>query len=224
MVTRTSAGAHDHDEGRLDVRRTPTRANRFETPRGCENARAGLFPERDGHHVEVDAFPSPPLAVDERGNALVSFIPGAEDQPPRDAPLPLALVALWHGDRVLMAFNRFRRNWELPGGRIDPGETPRQAAARELLEETRHAPQGQLRFVGFARFALAPGRRAEYGALFTGHGTDASRSFHPGDEIAAIRWWKLREPLPGRLQPLDAHLAELSRNAPSTTRHGTAGS
>ncbi|MFI8305289.1 NUDIX hydrolase [Streptomyces sp. NPDC085927] len=166
---------------------------------------------------------SPPLVVDDRGNALVSFVPGTEGKPPGDAPLPLALVALWHGNRVLMAFNRFRQVWELPGGQIDPGETPRRAAARELSEETGHVPDGRLRFVGFARFTLAPDQRVEYGALFTGRAAAVSQVLHVNDEIAAIRWWDRREPLPGRLQPLDAHLAELSRNTPTGTRHGTAG-
>jgi 8-oxo-dGTP pyrophosphatase MutT (NUDIX family) len=153
-----------------------------------------------------------PLAVDDRGNALVSFVRETEDEPPRDAPLPLALVALWHSNHVLMAFNRFRHAWELPGGQIDSGETPRQAAERELLEETNHAPIGGLCFVGFARFALVPDGRAEYGALFTGHAADVSQPFQPNDEIAAIRWWDTREPLPKQLQPLDAYLAKLSRS------------
>ncbi|MFD3735917.1 NUDIX hydrolase [Streptomyces sp. NPDC058632] len=168
------------------------------------------------------ASQSPPLAVDDRGNALVSFALGAEDKPPGDAPLPVALVALWHGHRVLMVFNRFRQTWELPGGQIDPGETPRQAAARELLEETNHVPDGQFCFVGFASFTLAPDQRAEYGALFTGRAADVSQLFQPNDEVEAIRWWDLGEPLPGRLQPLDAYLAELSRNTQPSSRHGTA--
>ncbi len=165
----------------------------------------------------------PPLAVDDHGNALISFLPGAEDKPPGDAPLPLALVALWRGDRVLMAFNRFRQAWELPGGQIDPGETSRQAAARELLEETGHVAEGELCFVGFASFTLGPDRRAEYGALFTGQAADTTQCFTANDEIAATRWWDLRESLPGRIQPLDAHLAELSRHTPPITRQGTAG-
>ncbi|MFD0685499.1 NUDIX hydrolase [Actinomadura fibrosa] len=162
-----------------------------------------------GNDVGVTPHP-PPLALDDRGNALVSFAPGAEDEPPGDAPMGVALAAMWNGDRLLLVFNRFRQCWELPGGVIDPGETPRQAAARELVEETGHAPAGRLRFVGFARFTLAPDQRTEHGALFTGHAEDVSRSFRPNDEIAAIRWWNRREPPPERLHPLDAYLADLS--------------
>lgn len=36
---------------------------------------------------------------------------------------------------VVLVLNRYRKVWELPGGLIDPGETPRAAAERELAEE-----------------------------------------------------------------------------------------
>ncbi|MEU9930057.1 NUDIX hydrolase [Streptomyces anulatus] len=66
----------------------------------------------------------------------MSFVSGSEGEPPHDAPLSAALVALWQADRVLMVFDRHRQSWELPGGKIEDGESPRRAAMRELTEET----------------------------------------------------------------------------------------
>ncbi|WP_301184525.1 NUDIX hydrolase [Streptomyces sp. NL15-2K] len=160
----------------------------------------------------------PPLAVDDRGNALVSFARRAEGAPPCDAPLTAALVAIWHADRVLMVFDRFRQGWELPGGRVEKGESPRQAATRELLEESGQEPDGPLRFIGYAGFVLAPDQRAEYAALFAGRTTDI-REFQDNEEIEAIRWWNLREAIPGRVQRLDAYLAGLTRESGSCLSH-----
>ncbi|MDG9715491.1 NUDIX hydrolase [Streptomyces sp. DH24] len=156
-------------------------------------------------------FHPPPLEVDGRGNALVAFLRGDEGAAPRDAPSPAALVALWHGGRVVMVFDRFRGQWELPGGRREVGESSRRAAVRELFEESGQRADGPLRFVGHARFALAPDGRAEYAALFTGR-TTRVRRFEANEEIAAIRWWDPREALTGRAQPLDARLARLTRD------------
>ncbi|MFI6289776.1 hypothetical protein ACIBCM_34445 [Streptomyces sp. NPDC051018] len=60
--------------------------------------------------------PPAPLAVDDRGNALVSFVRDPEDMPPDDAPTPFAPVALRRRDRVLMVFNRYRRAGNCPEG------------------------------------------------------------------------------------------------------------
>lgn len=151
----------------------------------------------------------PPLAVDADGQALVSFAYGAEDTlTTAHHPLPAALLALWCDGRVLLVHDRYRQSWELPGGMIEPGETPRAAALRELLEETGQIPQGPVRFVGLAHFLLGPERRTEYLALYTGR-TAAPRPFEPNDEIGAVHWWHPDEPPLPRAQPLDACLARL---------------
>jgi 8-oxo-dGTP diphosphatase len=149
------------------------------------------------------------LAVDEAGNALVAFYPVAEETRFDDAPLPLALVALWHGDRLLVVFNRFRQSWELPGGMIDPGETPRRAATRELGEEA-GLQVDDLAFAGYALFTLGSERRAEYAALYTAE-TAPQDGFVPGDEISAICWWDGAQPLNGHVQMLDVTLGRLAR-------------
>lgn len=66
-------------------------------------------------------------------------------------PPNAASVALIERDRVLL-IQRARKPyfgmWSLPGGRLEPGETAEQAAAREIREE-----------VGLQVFALRPLRR-----------------------------------------------------------------
>lgn len=128
-----------------------------------------------------------------------------------DAPLTASLAALWRTDDggLLLVFDRRRQCWELPGGMIDAGETPRQAAVRELREESGYQVDDLL-FAGFARFTLGPERRAEYAAVYTGRAA-AGSPFIPNDEIAAVTWWDGTAPLVGRVQPLDVCLGRLAR-------------
>ena len=46
-----------------------------------------------------------------------------------------AVVAVWHQGRILMLRHSYRRRLGWPGGGVDRGEDPRQAARRELREE-----------------------------------------------------------------------------------------
>lgn len=62
---------------------------------------------------------------------------------------PFAYAIAFSGDGFVMVRNRARA-WEMPGGRLEPGETHEQAAAREFSEETGMAlePVGSLEVEG----------------------------------------------------------------------------
>jgi 8-oxo-dGTP pyrophosphatase MutT (NUDIX family) len=163
--------------------------------------------------------PSRPLVTGPRSMALLSFHDAqqpsadAESATYPDAPVGYALVVLWHGERVLMVYVRERTCWELPGGGIEPGESPRQAAVRELWEETgQQIDPEELRFVGHARTALGPQQRVLYGGVFTAR-TERPRAFAPNSEIAAVHWRTPGEPLPGggAVQTVDEYLVERCR-------------
>lgn len=45
-------------------------------------------------------------------------------------------VILNSKNEVLLIFKKWTKNWEFPQGKIEPGETPLNAAKREVVEET----------------------------------------------------------------------------------------
>ncbi len=141
------------------------------------------------------------------GSALLAFDRCAEHQLGRldpAVPLTASLVVLWYGDACLMVFNRRRLEWELPGGMLDPGESPRDAAVRELEEESGQVAD-TLVFGGVARTWFAPEHRDEFLAIYQGR-VSSPRPFTPNDEMSDSVWWNPADKLAG-LSPIDAALA-----------------
>jgi ADP-ribose pyrophosphatase len=74
--------------------------------------------------------------------------------------------------------------WELPAGRIDPGEKDLHAAQRELLEETGYTARKWRRIL---KFYASPGFVAETMAVFLATGLRAGEAQPEEDEVIYIR-------------------------------------
>jgi 8-oxo-dGTP diphosphatase len=122
---------------------------------------------------------------------------------PAATPASLA-VAVCAGE-VLMVLDRRRRQWELPGGMREGGESARTAAARELAEET-GIFAADLSFAAVAEFSLARPERREFAAVYRTI-LAARPQLIINEEVLDFRWWDPRSPLQSDMSPLDAEIA-----------------
>src|SRR4051794_30066354 len=115
--------------------------------------------------------------------------------PPMARPRVAAGV-LFHDDqgRILMVKPTYKDGWDIPGGYVEPDETPAQAAERELAEELNlHRPPGRLLVVDWAPHP-AEGDKLLF--VFDG-GTikesDGAAAHPDGNEIAEARYWRAED-------------------------------
>jgi 8-oxo-dGTP diphosphatase len=96
-----------------------------------------------------------------------------------------AVVLARSANGVVLVFNRYRKVWELPGGLIDPGETARDGAARELAEEAGCTARN-LQWLGLVEVA---DQVSHFGAVYACDVDDVPAVF-TSDEIGAVGVWR----------------------------------
>jgi 8-oxo-dGTP diphosphatase len=131
--------------------------------------------------------------------------------PPLERRLPVAL-AVFAGPRGVLVVRRRDRvpPWAFPGGKIEPDETPAEAAVREVAEETglQVRPGGEIG----RRTHPATGRTIIYLACSPAGDTDPAAA--APREVAEVQWVGLDELdqlMPDLYQPAREHLAALLR-------------
>jgi ADP-ribose pyrophosphatase len=80
--------------------------------------------------------------------------------------------------------------WELPAGRLDPGEKPLEAAKRELIEETGYRAR---RWTKLASFFVSPGYVDERMTIYLAENLVAGVATPMDDERIETRWFPAAE-------------------------------
>jgi len=109
-------------------------------------------------------------------------------------PGSAVMMAVDEKERILLV-KQFRLPaeadlWELPAGRLDPGETPMVAAKRELREETGYQAETWTELVSYW---ASPGYVAEKMNVFLAEGLTAGKQEPMDDERIEMRWFERDE-------------------------------
>jgi len=108
-------------------------------------------------------------------------------------PAPVFAIIMAHTDHgVVLVLNRVRQVWELPGGFIDSGESPRQAAIRELAEEAGCVAR-DARWLGMVEVNDGQTR---FGALLYCEVDPAPAGFSSNETLALDFWRAGHQPAP----------------------------
>lgn len=80
-----------------------------------------------------------------------------------EAGLTYSVIAAVHKGRWIFVRHRDRLTWEIAGGHIEKGETPEEAAERELIEET---GADEFRLHPVATYSVEADGKTGYGRLY----------------------------------------------------------
>jgi 8-oxo-dGTP pyrophosphatase MutT (NUDIX family) len=109
-----------------------------------------------------------------------------------DYPYAAAGVIPRGDDGKLLLIEQYRfqtktRGWEIPAGRIDPGESPQESAVRELREETGHAP-GEIAPLGHYHPSIGSSNMTFY--LFVATGVHRVGQIEDVNETIRMQWFE----------------------------------
>ena len=105
-----------------------------------------------------------------------------------------ARMAVFRGDAVLLVLERSDQRWAMPGGYVDVGDAPSEAAVRETAEEA-GVDVRALRLAGLFDYRLEPSAPPAlfhiHKLIFLGELLDPAAPLRPGPEIERVAFHPL---------------------------------
>ena len=148
------------------------------------------------------------LAKNKSGWVLLEYLNIVEEEIVNYDNVTGAFAVVNVKGQYLIGYNSWREQWEFPAGGIEEGETARQAAERELFEET-HQVNHNLEFRGLFK-VMKPNGEIKYQAMFLCSQEELTPfEKHNGDEMDAIRLWDLKEDI-GYVDECDLKMVEMA--------------
>ncbi len=147
------------------------------------------------------------LARNRSGWKLFEYIDIQEEDIKKYQNVTGAYAILRIADKYVVGYNSWRMQWEFPAGGIDEGETAREAAIRELYEET-HQKNERLAFKGLFKVEDAKGD-IKYQAIFVCDQEELFPFEHSdNDEMNEIKLWDMQEDI-GYVDECDVKIVQM---------------
>lgn len=147
------------------------------------------------------------LVKNKCGYELLEYIPCREQDIINYENVTSAGVVFEVKGKYLIGWNNWRKQWELAVGGIEKGETPREAATRELFEET-HQEVDYLDFEGLFKKARPSGEIVYTAIYYTNKDHISEFIKNDLDENDKIMLWDLKEDI-GYVDEIDKEIIRI---------------
>lgn len=154
------------------------------------------------------------MITNRNGYELLEYISCSEEELNNYENITGAGVIFEVDNKYLVGFNNWRLQWEIPAGGIEQGETPKQAALRELKEEA-HQEIDDAEFVGLFK-KKRPSGEIVHMAIYK-YVTDSITPFikQEDDENDEIKLWDLEENI-GNVDEIDKEIIKTVKEKKKT--------
>jgi len=147
------------------------------------------------------------LAENRSGQQLLAYIPVSESVAlSYYKPVTGAFAFIKCKGQYLIAFNKFRKQWEFPAGKIEEGEAPCDCAKRELFEETSQHVE-HLEYKGLFEIYDLNKHEIRYRIAYYAE-VDDLMDFQENEEMSHIMLWDLKQDI-GLYDDVDKKMLQL---------------